>query len=142
MVSVVVTTTYFIRYKKEFLRSGIIKFFNTFVQFLPSIVIARVLRFVDKAAAAKVSPGTMVNTWEGVVWAAALFAALCMKTVLENQYFDSIITLGATIRGALSAAIYRKALRLSPAGKQANSVCMYICTMFHAYAITTVHEEQ
>jgi hypothetical protein len=101
------------------------------VQFLPSILVSRILRFVDKAAVSKAAGAALkgastsagaVNNIEGAVLALALFGALNLKTVFENQYFDAIITLGASIRGALSAAIYRKALRLSPGGRQENSV--------------------
>ena len=59
---------------------------------------------------------------EGMLLAFALYGTLCVKTALENQYFDSIISIGATARGAISAAIFRKSLKLSPSGRQNNTV--------------------
>jgi hypothetical protein len=59
---------------------------------------------------------------EGMFLALALYGTLCVKTFLENQYFDAIIGIGAAARGAISAAIFRKSLKLSPAGRQNNTV--------------------
>jgi len=133
-------------YRKELLVSGVIKLCNTLIQFLPSLLIAKILSHVEKAAAARVAAtaaggvsggaaafagsasafaGSFLRSSvdrEGLLLALALYGVLCVKTFLENQYFDSIITMGTTARGAISAAIYRKALKLSPSGRQNNTV--------------------
>eukprot|EP01033_Poteriospumella_lacustris_P022288 gene22288-16719_t len=41
-----------------------------------------------------------------------------MKTLIENMYFDMVTNLSSQVRGTLSAAIYQKALRLGPEGRQ------------------------
>ena len=113
------------RYKLPLLQSGLLKLTNTLVQFLPSLLIARILKHVDKAAAARkvLSTASMsLVDREGMLLAFALYGTLCVKTALENQYFDSIISIGATARGAISAAIFRKSLKLSPSGRQNNTV--------------------
>ena len=102
---------------------------NTLVQFLPSLLIARILKHVDKAASARKLFSTASMTAvdrEGMFIALALYSVLCVKTVLENQYFDAIISIGATARGAISAAIFRKSLKLSPSGRQNNTVRKYV----------------
>jgi hypothetical protein len=113
------------QYKYQLITSGILKFINTLVQFLPSLLIARILRHVDKAASARAMFSgvkmTLVDR-EGMILALALYGTLCVKTFLENQYFDAIIGIGAAARGAISAAIFRKSLKLSPAGRQNNTV--------------------
>ena len=113
------------RYKLPLLQSGLLKLTNTLVQFLPSLLIARILKHVDKAAAARkvLSTASMSRVdREGMLLAFALYGTLCVKTALENQYFDSILSIGATARGAISAAIFRKSLKLSPSGRQNNTV--------------------
>jgi hypothetical protein len=113
------------RYKVPLLQSGLLKLTNTLVQFLPSLLIARILKHVDKAAAARkvLSTASMsLVDREGMLLAFALYGTLCVKTALENQYFDSIISIGAAARGAISAAIFRKSLKLSPSGRQNNTV--------------------
>ena len=109
---------------------------NTLVQFLPSLLIARILKHVDKAASARKLFSTASMTAvdrEGMFIALALYSVLCVKTVLENQYFDAIISIGATARGAISAAIFRKSLKLSPSGRQNNTVREYICHLKKCY---------
>ena len=128
------------QYKRQLFSSGVLKLVNTLIQFLPSLLIAKILSHVEKAAAARallaVSAGgstlgranwlngilSSVLDREGLLLSLALYGVLCSKAFLENQYFDSIITMGTTARGAISAAIYRKSLKLSPSGRQNNTM--------------------
>ena len=103
-------------YKRPLLYSGLLKLCNTLVQFLPSIIIARLLGGIDKA---KVIGQASPN---GVPLALSLFLVLSAKTLLENQYFYTVIDMGASIRGTLSSSIYRKALKLSPSGRKNNTI--------------------
>jgi hypothetical protein len=48
----------------------------------------------------------------------ALFAVVTAKTAVENQYFYRTTNLALGVRGALSTAVYRKSLRLSPGARQ------------------------
>jgi hypothetical protein len=83
-------------YRKELVLSGITKFFNTFVQFLPSLIVARILANLDKqalAGGASVSVAAVkVLRTRGVGLAVLLAAVLSIKTFLENQYvFCSVL---------------------------------------------------
>ena len=110
-------------YRREFIVSGVTKFFNTFVQFLPSLVVARILANVDKQAGTEISLAALKTLRiQGVALALLLVSLLSTKTFLENQYFYTVIQLGADIRNAISSAIYRKALKLSPSGRMNNTV--------------------
>lgn len=102
-------------YRKELIFSGLLRLLNTAVQFLPSMIIARILRVVDKLSTTAVST---VLKKEGWILCASLFFSLCAKTIIENQYFYEVTRLGASIRGALSSAVYKKSLLLSPSGRQ------------------------
>ena len=102
-------------YRKELIFSALLRLLNTGVQFLPSIIIARILRVVDKLSTTAAST---VLKKEGWLLCASLFSSLCVKTIIENQYFYEVTRLGASIRGALSSAVYKKSLRLSPSGRQ------------------------
>lgn len=101
------------RYKKQFIVSGVIKLVNSAVQFLPSLLVSKILKLG--------APGTLGGKAEvnrGLMLAMLLFISLSTKTVIENVYFDMVTNLAAQIRGTLSAAIYQKALRLGPEGRQ------------------------
>ena len=103
-------------FKKELVYSGVLKFFNTCVQFLPSIIIAGILKTVEGMSAAGSIQQAALR--RGVMYSMLLFVLLSIKTFVENQYFHVVTLLGADIRCAVSAAIYRKALKLSPSGRQ------------------------
>ena len=110
-------------YRKELIHSGVVKFFNTFVQFLPSLVVARILGNIEKQSAAVGNEMLIQSLRVQGVWLSVLLVALLStKTLLENQYFYTVIRTGANIRNAISSAIYRKALRLSPSGRMNNTV--------------------
>jgi len=103
-------------YKKEFVFSALLRLVNTAVQFFPSLIVARLLRTVDKLSMTTVALPLLKK--EGFLLSACLFVTLCAKTILENQYFYVVTRLGASIKGALSTAVYKKSLRLSPSGRQ------------------------
>ena len=115
-------------YSKEFVVSGIFKFFNTLIQFVPSLIIARILKIAEMGAdPSAISSGLYAAAQQqGILLTLMLLLSLCVKTFLENQYFDIVTTLGANIRGAISSAIYRKSLKLSPSGRQNNTVRSHI----------------
>lgn len=120
------------------------KLVNTFVQFVPSLIIARILKYVSNPPhTAAVALSTLFPTLpqhvppallhlldlaysllqhDGFTLSLLLFFFLCTKTFIENQYFDAISQVSAQIRGTLSTAVYRKALRLSAASRQNNTV--------------------
>ena len=110
------------RYRREFLLSGLLKLLNTSIQFLPALLISRILRFSNTSPSFSLSQVGAGVFGEGLWLCLGLFTCLCAKTVVENQYFDQVISLGAAVKGTLSAAIYRKALKLSPTGRANNTV--------------------
>lgn len=115
--------------------SGLVKLVNTLVQFFPSLIIAQLLKSLTTDNTAwQVGILQHVKNPKGVLLAVLLYLCLCTKTTIENQYFDMVTVLGAQVRGTLSAAIYQKALKLSPTGRQNNTVCntsVIIRFLFH-----------
>lgn len=135
--------------------TGLLKFVNTLVQFAPSLIIARILKHVSRThtspavtalsvlfpdLAQHIPPAVLSlvdQTYqllrnEGFNLALLLFFFLCAKTAIENQYFDAISQMSSEIRGTLSTAVYRKALKLSPASRQNNTV-RAIRTLFNSH---------
>lgn len=109
-------------YRREFLVSGLLKLINTSVQFVPSLLIARLLRHVDSSGQVARPFSKQFLSNRGFVLACLLLLTLTTKTCVENQYFDLATTMGASIRGTLSSAVFRKSLRLSPSGRQNNTI--------------------
>ena len=115
-------------YRKDFISSGLLKLVNTIVQFLPSLIIARLLKYIDlnlKPASIFPLTQTTLKTFAsnpGVVLAALLLLILNLKTLIENQYFDVATTMGSSIRGTVTTAVFRKSLRLSSSSRQKNTM--------------------
>ena len=79
-----------------------------------------------------------------MIYSLMLFGVLCVKTVIENQYFYAVTNLGANVRGVLSSAIYRKSLRLSSTGRANNTVgeivnFMQLDTSRMEYVASSIH---
>jgi ATP-binding cassette subfamily C (CFTR/MRP) protein 1 len=94
-------------------RAGAVKFVNSTLQFLPPILLNFFLQYLQEAQA-----GTARNAWEGYVWGCALFVAMSLRTLTENNYFHRVVRVGYQLRMAITTAVYRKALRLSPVARQ------------------------
>lgn len=107
--------------------SGVIKFVNTFVQFLPSLLITRILRFTTQLGGQSNIPRSWqaLITHRGLQLCILLFLCLSTKTAIENQYFDLVTNIGAQVRGTISAAIYQKAFRLGASGRQNVTVSIF-----------------
>jgi ABC-type multidrug transport system fused ATPase/permease subunit len=58
------------------------------------------------------------GAWLGYCWAGVLLACSLASTLLSEQYFRAVFQAGFQMRTALMAALYRKAMRLSPAARQ------------------------
>lgn len=107
-------------YRSRFVFSGLIKFFKTMINFLPSIIVSRILTFVQNNKETCVNTTPLGNL--GILYAVSLFVILVVETIANNQYLNESIMLGATIRNTLSAAIYQKLWRFSPACRSQYSV--------------------
>lgn len=100
------------------IRAGALKVVNSTLQFAPPVLLNYFLRYVQDVQAGSSSPGVSGTNWEGYVWIAALFVALSLRTLTENNYFHRVVRVGFGIRMAITTAVYRKALRLSPVARQ------------------------
>lgn len=98
------------RYKREFLISGFIKLINSSVQFLPSLLVSRLLKSLlansqDSNSLNNLSlrmsmaslKALISNRRQGLVLAGLLFVSLMSKTVIENIYFDMVTRLAAKV---------------------------------------------
>ena len=83
------------------LSTGVLRFINTAVQFLPALFLGPLLRAVQQGDFAG-----------GRNAATALFAVLCLKTLVENQFFHQTTVMATRVRAMLQASIYEKSLRL------------------------------
>lgn len=104
-------------FRRDFIISGLLKFVNTCVQFLPSIFISKLLKLVTSINGNKNLISSQYYL-DGIIISVLLYLSLNAKTIIENLYFYVVINLGSSVRGVLSCALFQKALKLSPSGRQ------------------------
>lgn len=66
--------------------------------------------------------GNDEELWKGFFYAAILFGACCLQTVVLSQYFYKMFDIGIQVRAALISAIYRKSLKISGSSRKDNTV--------------------
>ncbi|XP_042505970.1 ABC transporter C family member 10-like [Macadamia integrifolia] len=69
----------------------------------------------------QVAEGKQLFKYEGYVLALSLFIAKCLESLSQRQWYFRSRMIGLQVRSLLSAAIYRKQLRLSNAAKMVHS---------------------
>lgn len=91
-------------HRGRLLRTGILRFLNTVVQFLPALILGPLLNAIKLG---DISAGQQA--------ALQLFVVLCIKTFVENQFFYQTTMMATRVRSMLQACIYEKSLRLHDA---------------------------
>jgi ATP-binding cassette subfamily C (CFTR/MRP) protein 1 len=102
------------QFKKPMIIAGIVKFFNSTSQFGPPLLLNGLLNAIaDRSSADPQHP-----VWVGYAYALGLCSIMVLRVLIENNYFHRVMRVGFRIRCALSAAVYRKSLRMSPVARQ------------------------
>lgn len=94
--------------------TGVLRLFSTVLQFAPPILVRRLLVVLEA--------GVGMNTGMGYQLTWMLIASLVVKTGLENQFFHYSSRMSMQLKGLVATAVYRKALKLSPAARQRSTV--------------------
>ncbi|KAL3940910.1 MAG: hypothetical protein SGBAC_004623 [Bacillariaceae sp.] len=90
------------------LLTGVLRLTNTIIQAFPAVLVSRLLRCIEA--------GSMYPASKAVNTALLLVTVLCVKMIIENQFFDNIVQMSTQNRGALEGLIFDKSLRLPDGG--------------------------
>lgn len=90
--------------------AGIIKFFNTALQFTFPLLLNAILTFIERTQR---GDDSIRNKNAGYALSVALFVAMAAKAVTENTYFHLVNRCGFQAKAAVAAAVYKKSLRLA-----------------------------
>jgi len=109
---------------RRFILAGILKFFNTALQFTFPLLLKAILVFIEETQAGTVGKDDdpWHVTYRGYWLSGLLFLAMALKAVTENVYFHSVYRAGYQARIAVSVAVYNKALRLASAERQGTTL--------------------
>ena len=89
--------------------AAIVKFFNTALQFTFPLLLNAILVFIERT-----QEGADVRSInDGYALSVALLLAMAAKAITENAYFHLVNRCGFQSKAAISAAVYKKSLRLA-----------------------------
>jgi hypothetical protein len=105
--------------KQRLISAGIIKFFNTSLQFTFPILLKNILKFFEQYQSGEIptnAPGQV--KYQGYWLSCLLFFFISCKAITEGAYFHKVNRCAWQIKAAVSSSIYSKALRLASSEQQ------------------------
>ncbi|XP_062590611.1 multidrug resistance-associated protein 1-like isoform X1 [Saccostrea cucullata] len=90
------------------------KFLSDVLQFVSPILLGILIDYADKR--------DQLPAWRGYIPAVLLFLASCLQSIFYHQNYHVGMSVGMRIRSTLIAAIFRKALTLSPSARRGNTL--------------------
>jgi ATP-binding cassette subfamily C (CFTR/MRP) protein 1 len=92
----------------RFWLGGLFKIGNDAAQFVGPIFLGLLLESMQNRE----------PVWHGYVYAASIFFGVLLGVICEGQYFQNVMRVGMRTRSTLIAAVFRKSLRLTQAGRK------------------------
>jgi len=103
--------------KQRLMAAGIIKFFNTCLQFGFPLILQQLLLYFEAVA-----EGTEEYRYAGYYLSALLLLFIGTKSITESAYFHRVQRCAYEVRATISAAVYSKSLRLTAAAQQTTTL--------------------
>eukprot|EP00538_Stauroneis_constricta_P012382 CAMPEP_0119570218 /NCGR_PEP_ID=MMETSP1352-20130426/43504_1 /TAXON_ID=265584 /ORGANISM="Stauroneis constricta, Strain CCMP1120" /LENGTH=1567 /DNA_ID=CAMNT_0007619885 /DNA_START=651 /DNA_END=5354 /DNA_ORIENTATION=- len=113
---------------RSFWIAGIIKFFNTCLQFAFPLLLNQILLYIEDIQKDEDEDGAITDDdpwgvrYRGYWLSGLLLLAMAAKAVTENVYFHRVYRSGYQARVAVSVAVYNKSLRLANAERQSTTL--------------------
>ncbi|XP_008775219.2 ABC transporter C family member 2-like [Phoenix dactylifera] len=92
----------------RFWLGGFFKIGNDASQFVGPLILNQLLQSMQEED----------PSWNGYIYAFAIFAGVALGVLFEAQYFQNVMRVGFRLRSTLVAAVFRKSLRLSHEGRR------------------------
>ncbi|VDO81420.1 unnamed protein product [Schistosoma curassoni] len=92
-------------YGKTLLWSAFLKFLYDILVFVNPLLLKLLLNFLQNTQSEPI--------WHGYLYAIAIFIDTSVQSLILQSYFHIVFKLGMNIKTAITAAVYRKSLRLS-----------------------------
>ncbi|KAJ7306278.1 hypothetical protein DFH08DRAFT_824729 [Mycena albidolilacea] len=86
-------------------------------QIMGPLLVKALINFANATAAAKTAGESLPNVGRGIVMALDLPCIIVFASICQDQFFVRAMTTGVLARTALTGALYRRALHLTPAAR-------------------------
>jgi hypothetical protein len=102
-------------YRRDFVICGALKLVADALTLLTPVLLAWLITFIAESQPTMTAPAPPL--YAGVLIAVGMLLATLGTTVISNWYFRVMMNMGLNVRSVLITAMYRKALKLSPAAR-------------------------
>jgi ATP-binding cassette subfamily C (CFTR/MRP) protein 1 len=100
--------------KQRLITAGIIKFFNTSLQFTFPLLLNAILKYFEDFQSGKIAEDApWSQKYRGYWLSGLLLFFISAKALTESSYFHKVNRCSWQIKAAISSAVYRKSLRLA-----------------------------
>ncbi|KAJ7309378.1 ABC protein [Mycena albidolilacea] len=100
-----------------FWKGGLFKVGQDTSQLMGPLLVKALINFAKARAAAKAAGEPLPNIGNGVGMALGLLIVIVFASICQHQFFFRSMTTGVLARAALTGALYRRALHLTPAAR-------------------------
>lgn len=100
-------------FRLTILNAMVVKLFSDLLQFSNPVLLKLLIAFTENPS---------IPMWQGVGLAALMFIASELSSLMLNHYYYLMFRLGVRIQSVLSAAVYKKTLRLSSSSRHEKTV--------------------
>jgi ABC-type multidrug transport system fused ATPase/permease subunit len=105
--------------KQRLISAGIIKFFNTSLQFTFPVMLNAILKFFEQYQSGAIPADAPAGLrYRGYWLSALLFFFIACKAITESAYFHKVNRCAWQVKTAVSTSIYSKSLRLASSEQQ------------------------
>ncbi|CAP23114.2 Protein CBR-MRP-4 [Caenorhabditis briggsae] len=105
--------TLFLMFKWDVITAMVVKFLSDILLFCNPLLLKSLIRFTEQLER---------PMWQGVVLAFTMFISAELSSILLSHYFYLMYRVGTRVQTCLTAAVYRKTLRLSNSARREKTV--------------------
>lgn len=109
--------------------SGALRIVNTFIQIFPSFILRALLQSLERPPGGNISGGAgnkalmaanFFSRRSGVQLALMLFCTLCLKVLVENAFFTSVVDMSTKARHMLNSLVFHHTIESPTFGTSSN----------------------
>lgn len=111
------------QFKRLFVHLGVLRLFSDCTGFVVPFLLSMLLQHLEEVGDGVPAEDRLWGEWGGYLVALTLTGMQMVRTVVQQRFYYLCIRLGMRVRVAVTTAVFRKSLRLSPAVRARGAAC-------------------